>query len=156
MKLTLITLAHRPPVWATEACEDLIKRFPREWALQVIELKPDNRSSGRSTEQILSAERDRILPAIPKGARVVALDERGLDLTSQALAKKLGQWHDTGDSLCLLIGSADGLHPDIKALASEQWRLSSLTLPHALAKVLIIEALYRAWSILAGHPYHRE
>lgn len=156
MKLTLITLAHRPPVWASDASDDLLKRFPREWAFNLIELKPDNRSGGRSTDQILAAERDRILAALPKGTRIVALDERGLDLTSAALSKKLGQWHDSGDSLCLIIGSADGLHADIKAMASEQWRISSLTLPHALAKVLIIEALYRAWSILAGHPYHRE
>ncbi len=156
MKLTLITLAHRPPAWASEACDDLTKRFPREWAFNVIELKPDSRAGGRSTEQILSAERDRILAALPKGARIVALDERGVDHTSSALSKKLGNWHDAGDALCLIIGSADGLHPDIKAMACEQWRLSSLTLPHALAKVLTIEALYRAWSMLTGHPYHRD
>lgn len=155
MKMTLITLASRPPAWATDACDDLLKRFPRDWSPQVIELKPENRS-GRSIEQLLALERDRIMAQIPKGAKLIVLDERGTDLNSQSLARKLGQWHDSSEQLCLVIGSADGLHVDVKQAASEQWRLSSLTLPHALAKVLLIEAMYRAWSILAGHPYHRE
>lgn len=156
MKISLISLAHRPPAWAQEAADDLTKRFPRDWPLHCIDLKPEARNVGRTVEQILTVERERILTALPKGARVVVFDERGLDLTSHALSKKLGQWHDAGEHLCLLIGSADGLHADIKTLASEQWKLSSLTLPHALARVLAIEALYRAWSIRAGHPYHRD
>jgi 23S rRNA (pseudouridine1915-N3)-methyltransferase len=136
--------------------DEYSRRLPKDWKLDLLELKPESRNTGKSTEQILLTERDRIQAALPKGARLVALDERGLDITSHKLAQKLGQWHDAGEQLCLVIGSADGLHADIKQQAHEQWRLSSLTLPHAMARILLTEALYRAWSILSNHPYHRD
>ena len=156
MKLTLISLAHRPDSWTQQGFDHYSKRFPPDWKLELIELKPETRTPGKSTEQILLTEANRIEQAIPKGAVRVAMDERGKDLTTHAMAKQLLNWHDNSSQLCLIIGSTDGLHDRIKQSCQQQWRLSSLTLPHALAKLLLIEALYRAWSVIAGHPYHRE
>lgn len=107
-------------------------------------------------ETILSIEAERIRAAIPKGSLVVALDERGKNLRSTQLAEQLLKWHDSGENLCLVIGSADGLDPKFKTECQAMWKLSDLTLPHALVRVLAAEALYRAWSIIVGHPYHRE
>ena len=103
-----------------------------------------------------AAERVRIEAAIPRGARIVALDERGTSLTTVALADKLKAWQLGADDVALVIGGPDGLDPGFRQAAQERIRLSDLTLPHAMVRVLLIEQLYRAWSINAGHPYHRE
>ena len=156
MKLTLISLANRPEAWVQQGFDFYSKRFPADWKLELVELKPETRAANKSTESILLAEAQRIELAIPKGAIRVAMDERGRDLTTHQMAKQLLTWHDNSAQLCLIIGSTDGLHDSIKQSCQQQWRLSSLTLPHALAKVMLIEALYRAWSVIVGHPYHRE
>lgn len=156
MKLHLVALSHKIEPWAQQAVDQFQKRFPPDWALTIKVLKPEDRASGKPTEQILAKEAERLRQAIPIGCRTIALDERGDHLGSKALADKLQAWHDQGESLCLVIGSADGLHSEFKASCQGLWRLSDLTLPHALARVLAVEALYRAWSICAGHPYHRE
>lgn len=156
MKLLVIAVGQRMPDWAQTAWADYAKRFPPELRLELKAIKTEPRSGGRTTEQIMTAERQRIEAAIPSGTHVVALDERGSALTTAALAAKLSQWQGQGGDVALLIGGPDGLHPALRQAAHERIRLSDLTLPHAMVRVLLVEQLYRAWSINAGHPYHRD
>ena len=156
MKLLVIAVGQRMPDWAQTAWADYAKRFPPELRLELKAIKTEPRSGGKTTEQIMTAERQRIEAAIPSGTHVVALDERGSALTTAALAAKLSQWQGQGGDLALLIGGPDGLHPALRQAAHERIRLSDLTLPHAMVRVLLVEQLYRAWSINAGHPYHRD
>ena len=156
MKLLVIAVGQRMPDWAQTAWADYAKRFPPELRLELKAIKTEPRSGGKTTEQIMTAERQRIEAAIPSGTRVVALDERGSALTTAALAAKLSQWQGQGGDVALLIGGPDGLHPALRQAAHERIRLSDLTLPHAMVRVLLVEQLYRAWSINAGHPYHRD
>ena len=156
MKLLVIAVGQRMPDWAQTAWADYAKRFPPELRLELKAIKTEPRSGGKTTEQIMTAERQRIEAAIPAGTHVVALDERGSALTTAALAAKLSQWQGQGGDVALLIGGPDGLHPALRQAAHERIRLSDLTLPHAMVRVLLIEQLYRAWSVNAGHPYHRE
>ena len=142
------------PDWAQTAWDDYAKRFPGEIRVELKAVKTEPRGS-KTLETLYAAERARIEAAIPKGARVVALDERGEALGTQALARRLTLWQEQGD-VALLIGGPDGLDPALREAAHERIRLSDLTLPHAMARVLLIEQLYRAWSINAKHPYHRE
>ena len=142
------------PDWAQTAWDDYAKRFPPEIRIELKAVKTEPRGS-KTLETLYAAERARIEAAIPKGARVVALDERGEALGTQALARRLTLWQEQGD-VALLIGGPDGLDPALREAAHERIRLSDLTLPHAFARVLLIEQLYRAWSINAKHPYHRE
>lgn len=155
MRLLLIAVGLRVPDWAQSAWDDYAKRFPPELRVELKAVKTEPRSS-RTLETLHAAERTRIVAAIPKGARMVVLDERGTALTTVALAEKLKDWQRSGDDVALVIGGPDGLEPALRQAAHERVRLSDLTLPHALARVLLIEQLYRAWSINAGHPYHRE
>jgi 23S rRNA (pseudouridine1915-N3)-methyltransferase len=143
------------PDWAQTAWDDYAKRFPPELPLVLKTVKTEPRGS-KSLETLYAAERERIVAALPKGARVVVLDERGTNLTTKALAGKISQWQQEGDDVALVIGGPDGLDPGFKAQAHEKIRLSDLTLPHAMVRVLLVEQLYRAWSINANHPYHRE
>lgn len=155
MRLLIVAVGQRVPDWAQTAWDDYAKRFPSELKVELKAVKTEPRGS-RTVEQLMAAERKRIEEAIPKGARIVALDERGTALTTVALAGKLKDWQLQGDDLVLVIGGPDGLEPAFRQAAHERIRLSDLTLPHAMVRVLLIEQLYRAWSINAGHPYHRE
>ncbi|MDP2065647.1 MAG: 23S rRNA (pseudouridine(1915)-N(3))-methyltransferase RlmH [Burkholderiaceae bacterium] len=155
MKLCVVAVGQRVPGWAQTAWDDYAKRFPPELQVMLKAVKTEPRAS-RTLETLLAAERDRIVAALPKGARVVALDERGTALTTVALAGKLTQWQLGGDDVALVIGGPDGLEPGFRQAAHERIRLSDLTLPHAMVRVLLVEQLYRAWSINANHPYHRE
>jgi len=155
MKLRIVALGHRMPAWVNAAFEDYARRMRGEFALELIEVKPEPRSRGRSLAHILTAEARRIAAAT-KGWRVVALDERGQAWTTARLAERLREWRDRGEPVAFLIGSADGIADDIKRDADVIMALSALTLPHGLARVLLIEQLYRATSLLQGHPYHRE
>ncbi|MBU6484500.1 MAG: 23S rRNA (pseudouridine(1915)-N(3))-methyltransferase RlmH [Betaproteobacteria bacterium] len=155
MRLCLVALGHRMPAWVSAGYEDYARRLPREFALALIELKPEPRDRGRTVGQMLDAEAKRIAAAT-EGYASVALDEHGSRWSTRELADHLRQWHDGGRDVAFVIGSADGLHPDVKANALAVVSLSAMTLPHGLARVLIAEQLYRASSILAGHPYHRE
>ena len=155
MKLMIVAVGLRVPDWAQTAWDDYAKRFPPELKVELKAVKTEPRSS-KTVEMIYTAERARIEAAIPKGSRIVALDERGTALTTLALAGKLKSWQLESDDVALIIGGPDGLDPAFKQAAHERIRLSDLTLPHAFARVLLIEQLYRAWSINAGHPYHRE
>jgi len=155
VRLLIVAVGQRVPDWAQTAWDDYAKRFPFEIKLELKAVKTEPRAS-KSLETLLAAERARIEAAIPKGCRVVALDERGSALTTLALAAKLQDWQLSGDDVALVIGGPDGLEPAFRQAAHERIRLSDLTLPHAMVRVLLIEQLYRAWSINANHPYHRE
>ena len=154
MLLRIVAVGQRVPDWAQTAWDDYAKRFPPEIRIELKAVKTEPRGS-KTLETLYAAERARIEAAIPRGARVVALDERGEGLGTQALARRLTLWQEQGD-VALLIGGPDGLDPALRAAAHERIRLSDLTLPHAFARVLLIEQLYRAWSVNAKHPYHRE
>ena len=155
MKLALVAVGQRQPAWAETAYEDFAKRFPPELRLELKAVKAEPRDS-RTAEQLMAAEARRIEAALPRGARRIALDERGQRVTSAELAARLVAWQNDGRDAALIAGGADGLDPALKESCDEKLRLSDLTLPHALVRVLVAEALYRAWSINAGHPYHRE
>ncbi len=154
MKLAIVAVGQRQPAWADAAVDDYLARFPADFAVTLKEVKPEPRS-GAPVERLLAAEAERLRAAIPAGHVVVALDERGRDWTSVQLAEALGKWRDAAEHVSFVIGGPDGLAPEIKRNARVQLRLSSMTLPHALARVLLAEQLYRAWSLLANHPYHR-
>ncbi len=155
MKLLVVAVGQRVPDWAQTAWDDYAKRFPPELRVELKAVKTEPRGS-KTLETLYAAERARIEAAVPRGARVVALDERGSSLTTLALAAKLKAWQFEGDDVALVIGGPDGLDPAFRQAAHERIRLSDLTLPHAFARVLLAEQLYRAWSINANHPYHRE
>jgi 23S rRNA (pseudouridine1915-N3)-methyltransferase len=156
MKALILAVGQRLPTWAEAACEDYLKRFPADCKLEVRALKTEPRTLGKTVEALKSAEYNRFKNALPKGACVIALDEKGKTCTTRQLAEKLTHWQGEGRDLVFLIGGPDGLHDDLKKSADDALRLSDLTLPHAMARVVLIEALYRAWSVNAGHPYHRE
>ncbi len=155
MRLLIVAVGQRLPDWAQSAWADYAKRFPAELKVELKAVKTEPRGS-RSLPSLLAAERERIEAALPKGCRVVALDERGTALSTVALADKLRAWQLDADDVALVIGGPDGLELAFRQAAHERIRLSDLTLPHALVRVLLIEQLYRAWSINAKHPYHRE
>ncbi len=155
MRLLIVAVGQRVPDWAQTAWDDYAKRFPRELQVELKAVKTEPRAS-KSLDTLYAAERSRIEAAIPKGTRIVALDERGTTLTTVALADKLKAWQLGGTDVALVIGGPDGLDPAVRQAAHERIRLSDLTLPHAMVRVLLIEQLYRAWSINANHPYHRE
>ncbi len=155
MKWSVVAVGQRVPDWAQQAWDDYAKRFPPDWRLELKTIKTEPRGS-KSVASLLSAERERIEAAIARGSRVVVLDERGVSLRTQALAERLRAWQLASEPVALVIGGPDGLEPTWRDQAHERIRLSDLTLPHAMVRVLLIEQLYRAWSILNGHPYHRE
>ena len=144
------------PAWVQEGFHEYARRMPPEIRLELVELKPEERGAGRSVEKAKAAEGTRILDAIPASATVVALDERGKAVTTQGLSTMLAGWMRDGSHPAFVIGGADGLDAAVKQRADKLVSLSALTLPHALVRVVLAEQLYRAWTILAGHPYHRE
>jgi 23S rRNA (pseudouridine1915-N3)-methyltransferase len=158
MKLLVVAVGQRQPAWADAAWGDYAKRFPPEMKLELKALKAEPRS-GRTAAQCMDAEAVRIDAAIAaagKGIRRVVLDEHGSRVSTVQLAERLRGWRDDGRDVALLIGGPDGLAPSLKTRADESLRLSDLTLPHAYVRVMLAEALYRAWSLNSGHPYHRE
>jgi 23S rRNA (pseudouridine1915-N3)-methyltransferase len=159
MKLRVVAVGQRQPAWADEVWADFAKRFPPEMRLELKALKAEPRHAGKTAAQCMAAEAQRFETALQKdgkGNRRIVLDERGTRLTTVQLAERLKAWREDGRDAALLIGGPDGLDPAVKATCDETLRLSDLTLPHAFARVLLAEALYRAWSVLEGHPYHRE
>ena len=147
MKLLVIAVGHKMPQWVQIACEDYLKRMPREYTLEVKELKPDITPSKEALK---------IRQVIAKGDHVIAMDEHGMDITTLDMSKTMANWRVLGKNIALIIGGANGLDQSILQMANEIWRLSSLTLPHAMARLLLIEQLYRSYTILENHPYHRE
>ncbi len=155
MKLRLVALGARLPAWIAAGYAEYSRRLPREFALDLLELKPEPRNRGKTAAQMLAAEAARIAEATA-GYHVVALDERGRAWTTKDLAAKLAYWRERALAVAFVIGSADGLDPAVKRNADAVLALSALTLPHGLARVVLAEQLYRATSLLSGHPYHRE
>jgi 23S rRNA (pseudouridine1915-N3)-methyltransferase len=155
MRLTIIAVGQKVPDWAQTAYDDYAKRFPPELKVELKAVKTEPRAS-KTLDTLLVAERSRIEGAISRGTHVVALDERGTAVTTVALAERLKTWQLSGDDIAIVIGGPDGLDSGFKKAAHERLRLSDLTLPHAMVRVLLIEQLYRAWSITINHPYHRE
>jgi 23S rRNA (pseudouridine1915-N3)-methyltransferase len=155
VRLLLVAVGQRQPAWADSAYADFAKRFPPEMRLELKAVKAEARGS-KTAEQLMAAEATRLEAGIPKSARRVVLDERGARLTTLQLAERLKAWMNDGRDVALLVGGPDGLDATLKASAEETLRLSDLTLPHAFVRVLLAEALYRAWTVMVNHPYHRE
>ncbi len=155
MKLSIVAVGQRMPDWAQTAYDDYAKRFPPDSRVELKTVKTEPRGS-KTLQTLLQAERSRIEAVLARGTRVVVLDERGTSLTTVALAQQLKQWQLQGDDVAFIIGGPDGLDPEFKTQAAQRIRLSDMTLPHAMARVLLIEQIYRAWSVNHNHPYHRE
>ena len=158
MKLRILTVSTKPPGWVSEGVSEYVKRMPANLPIDIVEIAPEKRRKGDSAANVLkytAAEGVKLQTALNSGDWVVALDERGSSVTSVKLADKLSQWQERGQDVAFLIGGADGLDTDLRQRADETLCLSSMTLPHHLVRIVLVEALYRAWSILSGHPYHR-
>jgi 23S rRNA (pseudouridine1915-N3)-methyltransferase len=155
MKLRLVALGQRMPAWVDQGYADYARRLPRDFALELVEIRPAVRGEGRTVAQVLDAEAARIEQACA-GHRMVVCDERGAAWTTRELATRLTRWREAGESIAFVIGSADGLAERIRARADPLLALSAFTLPHGLARVLLAEQVYRAVSLAAGHPYHRD
>jgi len=155
MRLLIVAVGQRQPAWAREAFEEFAKRLPPDARIDAVEVKAESRDGGKTAAQMMAAEAQRLRAALPKSAWTVVLDERGQRRTTEQLAARLRHWRTLGRDVALLIGGPDGLDASLRDAADETLRLSDLTLPHALARVVLTEALYRAWSLTAGHPYHR-
>ncbi len=156
MKLLILAVGHKMPSWITEGFSEYAKRMPREAKIELIEIKPEPRSSGKSPAQIMEAEAQRIRAALPASALCIALDEHGATPTTKQLSQQMQDWMRQGRDVAFIIGGADGLHESVKHQAQHLMALSALTLPHGMVRVLLAEQLYRAHSLMHNHPYHRE
>ena len=154
MKFIICAVGHKMPDWVAAGFREYTRRMPHEAAIELIEIKPEKRT-GLKVEQLLGAEAERILAAIPPRRRLVAMDERGSQWSTAKLAESVATWMKEGGDTVFIIGGADGLASAIRNSADEVLALSALTLPHSLARILLAEQLYRAVSLIKGHPYHR-
>ena len=156
MKLLIVSVGHKMPDWITTGFNEYTKRMPREAQISLLEIKPEPRSTGKTTAQIMEAEAQRIFTALPQHCLRIALDEHGAVPTTKQFAAQMQGWMRAGCDVAFLIGGADGLHESVKQAAQQLLALSALTLPHAIVRVLLAEQLYRAHSLMHNHPYHRE
>lgn len=156
MRVHLIAVGQRMPAWVEDGYREFAKRLSAEVSLELVELAPGKRGKGMDLARAMRDEGRRMQEAIPKGALVIALDQRGREWDTQELARQLSDWLQMGREVALLVGGPEGLAEDCLAQAERKWSLSRLTLPHPLVRVVVAEQLYRAWSILKNHPYHRE
>ena len=155
MKLHIIAMGHKMPAWIQAGVDEYTKRMPNEARVDLIELKPEDRAS-KAIPKVLELEAARIMAIMPKNSEIIALDERGTMIKTAELAGWLRSWMADGVSPCFMIGSADGLAPTLKQNAKKTIALSGCTLPHAMVRLMLVEQLYRAWSLTQNHPYHRE
>jgi 23S rRNA (pseudouridine1915-N3)-methyltransferase len=156
VRVTILSVGHKMPAWIQEGFHEYVRRMPPEIRVEMVELKPEERGAGKSAEKAKEAEGERLIAAVPAGATLLALDEKGKAVTTQGLSVMLSEWMRDAVHPVFAIGGADGLSAAVKERADKLVSLSALTLPHALVRVVLAEQLYRAWSILARHPYHRE
>lgn len=156
MLIRIIAVGTRMPAWVDTGVAEYANRMPPETRLEWREIKAEQRSGTGSAPAWMSREAARIRAAIPDGARCVALDEHGTDLDTRAFAARLSAWRDDARPVAILVGGPDGLDAALKRECAERLRLSSLTLPHPLVRIVLAEQLYRAWSVISGHPYHRD
>ena len=155
MKLLIIAVGDRVPEWVTEGCKEYAGRFRKPWALTLKEVPAERRSQNSDIYKLVRLEGNRLLAAVPNGWRIVAFDQRGSQHDTDMLAQNLSQWTDDAEKIAFLIGGPDGLSPDVLERANDVWSLSQLTLAHSIARLVIFEQFYRAFSILHGMPYHR-
>ena len=156
MLIRIVAVGTKMPAWVGAAVDDYARRMPPDWRVEWREVRAEPRGASGHAAAWMQREAERIRTALPQGARLVVMDERGHDLDTRQLAQRVAAWRDEAQPVAIVIGGPDGLDPVLARDARETLRLSSLTLPHPLVRVLIAEQLFRAWSILAGHPYHRE
>ena len=156
MRIHLIAVGQKMPAWVSQGFQEYSKRLPASCALKLVEIAPGHRGKSADIQRAIKREGDKMLAAIPQGARVIALDERGKSWTTLQLAEQMRGWMGEGCDVALLVGGPDGLSPECKARADQMWSLSALTLPHPLVRVVLAEQLYRGWSVTQGHPYHRQ
>ncbi len=156
MRVTILSVGHRMPAWIQEGFHEYARRMPPEVKVELVELKPEERAAGKPAERAMALEGERLLAAVPAGATLLALDERGRSVSTQGLSVMLSEWMRDAAHPVFAIGGADGLADTVKQKAAKLLCLSALTLPHGLVRVVLAEQIYRAWSILARHPYHRE
>lgn len=155
MRVRLLTVSQRQPSWVVAACGEYEKRMPRAWQFELLEIKPEARTSGVTRQKVQAAEAARIKNALPKGSLVVALDERGDSWTTERFAEKIEGWQQIGRDLAFVIGGADGLDPEFRQQADQCLSLSKMVMPHGLVRVVMVEQLYRAATVIDGHPYHK-
>jgi 23S rRNA (pseudouridine1915-N3)-methyltransferase len=155
-RITIIAVGSRMPEWIQTGFAEYKKRLSHELAVELVEVTPARRSRSTITQRLRQQEAGAILDALPQRNHVIALDETGKRQTTLQLSARLQDWIDQGINISLIIGGADGLDDTVLDAANERWSLSDFTFPHALVRVILIEQLYRAWSILKNHPYHRE
>lgn len=155
MKLIVAAVSGRPPDWVKQGWDDYCRRLPRDCSLVLRQVKPEPRNSGKTAVQIMQAEATRLKSIVPPGALTIALDEKGKDIDTAGLSRQLESWLQNGQDIVFFIGGPDGLDPALKRETNQTLKLSSLTLPHPLVRVILAEQLYRAWSLLNNHPYHR-
>jgi len=155
VKVRLLTVSNKQPRWVVDGCAEYEKRLPRAWQFQLVELKPEARTSGATTQKVQRGEADRIRQALPKNALLVALDERGASWSTEQFAERIEQWQHSGRDLAFVIGGADGLDPELRREADQCLSLSKMVMPHGLVRVVFVEQLYRAATVIDGHPYHK-
>jgi len=156
MKLIIVSVGNKMPVWITTGFNEYAKRMPREAKIELLEIRPEPRSTGKTVHQIMAAEAQRILAALPQDCLRIVMDEHGAQLTTKELSGQMQEWMREGRDVAFIIGGADGLDVTVKQAAQQHMALSELTLPHAMVRVLLAEQLYRAHSMMHNHPYHRE
>lgn len=156
MEITIITVCKKTEDWIRHGVEEYLKRMPPELPVSFKDLAPEKRHKSISRKETLAKESKRILSVLPKDDLCIALDEKGKQHNTMKFSEKIDLWTMENQSISFIIGSADGIDPELIAKAHESWSLSNFTMPHQLIRVILVEQIYRAWSILANHPYHRE
>ncbi|WP_086481322.1 23S rRNA (pseudouridine(1915)-N(3))-methyltransferase RlmH [Oceanospirillum sanctuarii] len=155
MKIKLIAVGTKMPKWVEQGYDEYAKRLPREFSLELIEIAPGNRGKNADIERAIRKEGELMMSKISPSDHVVALEVLGKPWSTEQLAKEAEGWQMLGSDVCLLVGGPEGLAPECKQRANQQWSLSPLTLPHPMVRILLAEQVYRAWSVIQGHPYHR-
>lgn len=156
MHIHILAIGQKMPAWVSSGYNEFIKRLPKEFTPILKEISPGRRSKNSDLKRAIAEESERILQMIPKNCTVIALDEKGKSWSTRKLAEQMSSWASSGRDVALIVGGADGLSKEIKQRADLTWSLSALTLPHALVRVVLAEQLYRAWSLMTNHPYHRD
>lgn len=155
MRILLLAVGQKMPAWIEQGYQEYAQRMPAEARLELKEIAPGKRGKNADIKRIVEDEGQRLIAAIPRGAHIVVLDVEGRGHSTEQLAQRMDEWMHSGQDICLLVGGPEGLSAECRALADEKWSLSALTFPHPLVRVILAEQLYRAWSVLRNHPYHR-
>ena len=155
MKIRLLAVGNKMPAWVEQGYQEYARRLPRDCSLELVEISPGHRGKNASTEKAMQQEADALKKAIRPGEHVVALAVEGKAWSTEKLSQELEGWRGLGCDVALIVGGPDGMAPEVLAMAKQRWSLSALTLPHPLVRVLLAEQIYRAWTILQGHPYHK-